>query len=354
MKKTQNATAINSKTILNHVNWKKNKQEKIKDQKKKKDQKRKIITKLKKKNKLKKKKKKLKYQKRKNVTVINDHFSTTHKKHKLYEARNEYEHVYQEREQENDIFNKNTVLKEPYVDELPTCKIQVESFKDILQTLIPAQKMHIPKNEKERNLNSKSELNKLKPLNNKKTDVIEKSDKYINLDDIIEDNELPKSIKLEKFTKLLISKLIDLKAYIKNNKSMLRNIMNHLFNEFIFLTKFMSNKYNILHKVKFFSSLKHYLNKLKHLLTILYDLLKKNDEHLLLTLYIKIKKNFSLLYYVGRILFNYLTCIAYANNIHIIVVCVSRIHTIFKSILLSEPFKTMVPTVLHIMNRYKR
>ncbi|SBS80206.1 conserved Plasmodium protein, unknown function [Plasmodium ovale] len=151
----------------------------------------------------------------------------------------------------------------------------------------------------------------------------------------------------------VISRCIDIKRYITLYTFNFRNILNNLFNEYMFLKKYMNNNYNAFHKVKFFLCCKHYINKLRDILSIFIEVIEENDEHLLLDLYTEIKKNLRLLYYVGRVLSNYLTCIAYTKMAHIIIICFARVHTILKCMLVSEPLKTVVPDLLRMISQVK-
>ncbi|SBT31089.1 conserved Plasmodium protein, unknown function [Plasmodium ovale wallikeri] len=168
--------------------------------------------------------------------------------------------------------------------------------------------------------------------------------KDINRSNVIVSNDMFISV---------ISRCIDIKRYITLYKFNFRNILNNLFNEYMFLKRYMNNNYNVFHKVKFFLCCKHYINKLRDILSIFIEVIEENDEHLLLDLYTEIKKNLRLLYYVGRVLSNYLTCIAYTKMAHIIIICFARVHTILKCMLVSEPLKSVVPDLLRMISQVK-
>ncbi|KAI4840654.1 hypothetical protein MKS88_000887 [Plasmodium brasilianum] len=153
--------------------------------------------------------------------------------------------------------------------------------------------------------------------------------------------------------KLVLSKCVEVKCFIVTYKTNFRNILNNLFNEYMFLKKYLNSNYNTYHKLKFFFMCKHYLKKLHYVLSIFYDVIEQNDEYLLIELYNEIKNNLRLMYYVGRILSNYLTCIAYKKMVYIIIICVARVHTILNCILISEPFKNIVPELLNMVKQIK-
>lgn len=140
-----------------------------------------------------------------------------------------------------------------------------------------------------------------------------------------------------------------LKNDIEKNSLILQNTFNHLFNEYMFLKKYLQSKYNICRKVLFFFRCTHYIKKLKSLLYIFYSALQNSDEDLVLELYKEIKKNLKLLIYIGRSLSNYLTNIAYGSLLYVIMVCLGRIHSIFNCFLESEPFKSIIPELLTII-----
>ncbi|CRG98141.1 conserved Plasmodium protein, unknown function [Plasmodium gallinaceum] len=150
-----------------------------------------------------------------------------------------------------------------------------------------------------------------------------------------------------------VSKCIDLKNFIVTYNSSFKNIFNNLFNEYMFLKKYINSNHNVYHKLIFFFSCKHYLKKLNYLLSIFYDVIEENDEDLMLEFYKEIKNNRRLLYYIGRILSNYLTCIAYKKVVYIIIICFARVHTVLNCILISEPFKSIIPELLNIINHIK-
>ncbi|ANQ06124.1 Uncharacterized protein PCOAH_00005800 [Plasmodium coatneyi] len=150
-------------------------------------------------------------------------------------------------------------------------------------------------------------------------------------------------------TEAIISKCIDIRSYIVKHKKSFKNILINLFNEYTFLRRYMNSNYNTYHKLKFFQSCNHYVKKLHDVLSIFADVVEESDEYLMIELYKKIKVNMRLLYYVGRILSNYLTCIAYKKIAYVIMVCISRVHTIFKCMLISEPFKRAVPELIKMI-----
>lgn len=150
-------------------------------------------------------------------------------------------------------------------------------------------------------------------------------------------------------TKDIISRCIDIKRCIVQHKRNFKNMLINLFNEYTFLRRYMNSNYNTYHKLKFFLSCNHYVKKLHDILSIFADVVEENDEYLMIELYKKIKINMRLLYYVGRILSNYLTCIAYKRMAYVIMVCISRVHTIFKCMLISEPFKSGVPELIKML-----
>ncbi|SOV11219.1 conserved Plasmodium protein, unknown function [Plasmodium sp. gorilla clade G2] len=149
------------------------------------------------------------------------------------------------------------------------------------------------------------------------------------------------------------SRFIDIKYAIDNCNASFQNIFTNLFNEYMFLKKYMNRNYYAYHKLKFFFSCIHFIKKLRYLLSIFYDVIYKKDEHLMLDLYREIKNSVRLLYYVGRMLSNYFTCIAYAKMIYIIILCIARVHTILNCILMSEPFKSVIPKMLSTLYQLK-
>ncbi|KJP88356.1 hypothetical protein AK88_01972 [Plasmodium fragile] len=150
-------------------------------------------------------------------------------------------------------------------------------------------------------------------------------------------------------TKAIISRCIDIKSYIVQHKNSFKNMLINLFNEYMFLRRYMNSNYHTYHKLKFFLSCNHYVKKLHDVLSIFADVVEESDEYLMIELYKKIKMNIRLLYYVGRILSNYLTCIAYKKMAYVIMICISRVHTIFKCMLISEPFKSGVPELMKMI-----
>ncbi|SOV74085.1 conserved Plasmodium protein, unknown function [Plasmodium sp. gorilla clade G3] len=157
----------------------------------------------------------------------------------------------------------------------------------------------------------------------------------------------------KEFGTFFASTFIDIKYTIDNCNASFQNIFTNLFNEYMFLKKYLNRNYYAYHKLKFFFSCTHFIKKLKYLLSIFYDVIYKKDEHLMLDLYSEIKNSIRLLYYVGRMLSNYLTCIAYVKMIYIIIICIARIHTILNCILMSEPFKSVIPKMLSILYQIK-
>ncbi|CRG98557.1 conserved Plasmodium protein, unknown function [Plasmodium relictum] len=153
--------------------------------------------------------------------------------------------------------------------------------------------------------------------------------------------------------KYFVSRCIDLKNYIVKYNSSFKNIFNNLFNEYMFLKKYINSNHNAYHKLTFFFSCKHYLKKFNYFLSMFYDVIKENDEDLMVDLYKEVKINRRLLYYIGRILSNYLTCIAYKKMVYIIIICISRVHTVLNCLLISEPFKSIIPELLDIINHIK-
>ncbi|EUD65023.1 hypothetical protein C922_04534 [Plasmodium inui San Antonio 1] len=150
-------------------------------------------------------------------------------------------------------------------------------------------------------------------------------------------------------TKAIISRCINIKSYIDQHKMSFQNMLINLFNEYTFLKRYMSSNYNTYHKLKFFLSCNHYVKKLHDVLSIFADVVEESDEYLMIELYKKIKLNMRLLYYVGRVLSNYFTCIAYKRMAYVIMICLSRVHTIFKCMLVSEPFKSDVLELLKMI-----
>ncbi|EUR46755.1 hypothetical protein PFBG_06233 [Plasmodium falciparum 7G8] len=157
----------------------------------------------------------------------------------------------------------------------------------------------------------------------------------------------------KEFGTFFASTFIDIKYTIVNCNASFQNIFTNLFNEYMFLKKYLNRNYYAYHKLKFFFSCTHFIKKLRYLLSIFYDVVYKKDEHLMLDLYSEVKNSIRLLYYVGRRLSNYLTCIAYVKMIYIIIVCIARVHTILNCILMSEPFKSVIPQMLSILYQIK-
>ncbi|GAW79249.1 hypothetical protein, conserved [Plasmodium gonderi] len=154
--------------------------------------------------------------------------------------------------------------------------------------------------------------------------------------------------------KAILSKCIDVRGYIVNNKKNFENMLINLFNEYMFLKRYMISNYNTYHKLKFFLSCNHYVKKLNDVLSTFCDVVQEVNEYFVIELYKKIRINLRLLYYVARILSNYMTCIAYRKVGYITMICISRVHTIYKCMLISEPFKNHVPELLKMINYNKR
>ncbi|ETB59871.1 hypothetical protein YYC_03244 [Plasmodium yoelii 17X] len=149
--------------------------------------------------------------------------------------------------------------------------------------------------------------------------------------------------------KSVLNKCIELKRYIVTYKMNIKTVLNHLFNEYMFLKKYMICNYNVYHKIKFYHCCNHYLKKFNNVLLILHTVIEQNDEYLMFELYDEIKNNLRLQYYVGRILSNNLTCIAYKKAVYVIITCISRIHTLLNCILVSDPFKHTIPQILNLI-----
>ncbi|CAD2089905.1 conserved Plasmodium protein, unknown function [Plasmodium vinckei brucechwatti] len=149
--------------------------------------------------------------------------------------------------------------------------------------------------------------------------------------------------------KYVLNKCIELKGYIIMYKMNFKSILNDLFNEYMFLKRYMICNYNVYHKIKFYHCCNHSLKKLNNVLLILHTVIEKDDEYLLFELYDEIKNNLRLLYYVGRILSNNLTCIAYRKAVYVIITCVARIHTLLNCLLVSDPFKHIIPQISNLI-----
>ncbi|VTZ66391.1 conserved Plasmodium protein, unknown function [Plasmodium chabaudi chabaudi] len=149
--------------------------------------------------------------------------------------------------------------------------------------------------------------------------------------------------------KFVLNKCIELKSYIITYKMNFKSILNGLFNEYIFLKRYMICNYNVYHKINFYHCCNHSLKKLNNVLLILHTIIEKDDEYLLFELYDEIKNNLRLLYYVGRILSNNLTCIAYRKAVYVIIICIARIHTLLNCLLVSHPFKHIIPQISNLI-----
>ncbi|SPJ08751.1 conserved Plasmodium protein, unknown function [Plasmodium sp. DRC-Itaito] len=198
------------------------------------------------------------------------------------------------------------------------------------------------------NYNSVVENNILEnPINQKYNDKVTHINTFKNKKELT-----PYAVNKE-FGTFFASTFMDIKYTIVNRNATFKNVFTNLFNEYMFLKKYLNHNYYAYHKLKFFFSCTHFIKKLKYLLSIFYDVVYKKDEHLTLDLYSEIKNSIRLLYYVGRMLSNYLTCIAYVKMIYIIIVCIARVHTILNCILMSEPFKSVIPKMLSILYQIK-
>lgn len=148
---------------------------------------------------------------------------------------------------------------------------------------------------------------------------------------------------------IICKQFIDLNSYINTRGKEINMAMKRLQVEYRVLKNFVCGRYHANRKFIYFMAIAHYVKKLKNLLAAFSNFNITNDVDSLIDLYRKLKNNLKLLCYIGRIVSNYATCIAYVRFLYDIMMSFSKIDRCLCELLTLKPFKIIIPNLLKTM-----